>query len=145
MSPLLEETLTWVRSQIRPADARDVQTEEMKLDAALVARMTQGDDGEAFLMLLAKMSVLRPSLDPRLAGAASHDYAQRRTGENQLFGALIHYRDLAEHLERTDHDRPRQSFDFGWGGDAASDAGTAADPRFGGDAGWDPGGTVAGG
>ncbi|MGH7020741.1 MAG: hypothetical protein ACREEY_12710, partial [Brevundimonas sp.] len=85
------------------------------------------------------MSVLRPALDPRLHGSASHDYAQRRTGANSLFAALIFYRDLADKLERTTthgtQSEPRA------GSDAEPDAG---DERFTGADFWDPQGIVAG-
>lgn len=135
MTPLLEAILPWVRSQTKMVDPQpeDARGE----DARMVRRVLSSDDGPALLALLARMSVLQPPLDPVLSGAASHDYAQRRTGANQLFAALIFYRDLADKLdERTDHDRPQSR--------PGADAGTDpyADDRFGTDA-FDPEGLVA--
>ncbi len=139
MTPLLDAILPWVRSQIAEPPETLADEDARRADAQLVRRVLTSEDGPAFLELLAKLSVLRPPLDPSLSGAASHDYAQRRTGENQLFAALIFYRDLADQLERTDHDRRRQSFDFGWGGRDDANAGGGVDDER-----WDPSGTVAG-
>lgn len=135
MTPLLDAILPWVRSQTVPADPRP--EDKRAEDAQLVKRVLSGEDGAAFLTLLARMSVLLPALDPNLHGPASHDYAQRRTGANQLFAALIFYRDLADKLERTST--------HGTDPDARSDAEPdAGDERFTGADFWDPQGLVAG-
>lgn len=137
MTPLLDAILPWVRSQIVEADPRP--TDKQAADARMVKRVLSGDDGAAFLTLLANMSVLQPPLDPRLHGPASHDYAQRRTGANSLFAALIYYRDLADKLERTPAHGPERHPHAG----SAVDA-DAGDERFTGSDGWDPFGLVAG-
>ncbi|MFC5374740.1 hypothetical protein ACFPIF_19445 [Brevundimonas faecalis] len=134
MTPLLDAVLPWVRSQTREADPRP--DDKRAEDARMVKRVLSGEDGAAFLTLMARMSVLQPPLDPALSGGASHDYAQRRTGANSLFAALIFYRDLADKLERTSH---------GTDPDARSDADPdAGDERFTGSEYWDPQGLVAG-
>jgi hypothetical protein len=105
MSPLLTEIIAWVRSQtIEPPDSLAPE-DARRRDAATAARVLDDPANADFVELLAKLTVLRPPLDHRLAGPASHDYAQRRTGENGVFGALIFYRDLHAKLQRTDHDR----------------------------------------
>lgn len=135
MTPLLDAILPWVRSQTREADPRP--DDKRADDARLVKRVLSGEDGAAFLTLLARMSVLQPPLDPALSGAPSHDYAQRRTGANSLFAALIFYRDLADQLERT--------LTHGTDPDARRDADPdAGDERFTGADFWDPQGLVAG-
>jgi hypothetical protein len=154
VKPLIEHTLALVRSQTRrPTDADALQAE----DAAVITRIVSGEDGDRLLEILAKLTVLRPALDPSLSGAASHDYAQRRTGENGVFAALIHLIDVHDHLTRKDHapanpDDPELRPVFGWvdapglstGG--SERYGDAADPGSGDTAGglrFDPGGTVA--
>lgn len=141
MTPLIEQAVEWVRSQTAPIAPGQALPE----DARLVRRVLSGEDGARLLEVLAKITVLRPSLDPRLSGPASHDFAQRRVGENNVFAALIRLRDLADELERKPDDdhAERQPSVFGWSdadtrGDA--DAGSqGAEPwRF------DPGGAVAG-
>lgn len=139
MNPLLAETLNWVRSSKPAVDEREAQSAQKRQDAAMVRRVLISEDGEAFLMLLARLSVLRPALDPALHGPASHDYAQRRTGANSVFAAVVHYLDLSDLNEGTTHDRPR-SPDHA----ALADAGYALWDARATDAGWDDAGTVAG-
>lgn len=138
MTPLLDEILKWVRSQTKELDPAQPGFAE---DAAVVHRVLSGPDGEKFLAFLARLSVLRPALDPSLNGAASHDYAQRRTGENQFFAAIVRYRDLAETLERNpDHDRSSRA---GPGGLALTGTHDPADERFTGSE-FDPRGEIGG-
>lgn len=149
MSPLVEMAMGWVRSQIVDPPGADMIGDERRKEAAVVHRVLTGADGPALLEILAKTTVLRPALDPSLSGPASHDYAQRRTGENSVFATLIHLHDT--HLKLTEgtshgHHRPeRPAPVFGWS--AASDAAWRdANPGPGdGDAapGFDPGGAIA--
>lgn len=139
MSPLVLMAMDWVRSQIIEPPEASVVGDDRRAEAALVHRVLTGPDGPALLELLAKTTVLRPAINPSLHGSASHDYAQRRTGENNVFAALIHLHDT--HLKLTEgtfHDRSdradRPQPVFGWNAgnadaDACRDAGGGFDPR----------------
>lgn len=155
---LLEQVLAWTRSQLKPVELMTAEEKEAERPAALAAaRVLKSDAGRELLTVIASFTVLRPALDPRLSGPASHDYAQRRAGENQVFAALIHLLDLAADLERTSRDRSRNPDPdpapvFGWGGPASLFTDPDNDPRdrAGPDADFgqfefDPGGDIAGG
>lgn len=144
MSPLVEMTMEWVRSQIVPPPEASMIGDERRREAALVHRILTGPDGPALLEILAKATVLRPALDPSLSGPASHDYAQRRTGENNVFATLIHLHDTHLKLQeetaydRSDRaDRPKPV--FGWSAGNTEPGPGDARP----DAAFDPRGTVA--
>lgn len=138
MNALLTEIVKWVQSQTKEIDP---DTPGVADDAATVRRVLNGPDGAAFLLFVAKLTVLRPATDPSLDGPASHDFAQRRTGENNIFAALVRYRDLADNLERKpDHDRSSRP---GPGGLALAGARDPADERFTGSE-FDPRGEIAG-
>ena len=141
--------MAWVRSQLPDPGLRAL-TDQDRADASLAARMLRTADGEKLLEILARATVLRPPTDHRFSGPASHDFAQRRTGENAVFGVLVHLLDTHDHLTRKDHAPENPATPdvraFGWDDSPGlaryGDTGDAAD----GDAGpgiiFDPGGTI---
>jgi len=156
VNPLIAHVRTWVSSQLPDPGARGVLDQD-RLDAALMAKVMNGPDGLALLEVLARATVLRPPTDPRLSGAASHDFCQRRTGENAVFGVVVHLLDLHDHLQRTEtddrrHDRPAPV--FGWNDSPglagsyaprAEDAGDETRAETGGGDAFDPAGNIAAG
>lgn len=152
MTPLLAQTVEWVRSQL-PAPGHRALTDQDKADAALAARMLRTEDGMRLLEILARATVYRPPTDPRFAGEAARDFAMRRAGENGVFGVLVHLLDTHDHLTRKDHApenpaAPDLQPVFGWR-DPAPGLARWGDPAGGDDAGggggiaFDPGGTIA--
>ena len=151
MTPLLQQTMDWVRSQLPQPGYREL-TDQDKADAALAARMLRTHDGEQLLEIIARATVLRPATDPRFSGEAARDHAQRRTGENAIFGVLVHLLDTHDHLTRNDNapeklDDPDLQPVFGWRdpgpGLARYPGDTSAGDAEPGPIAFDPGGTVA--
>lgn len=146
MSPLVQQAMDWTRSQIVEPPEADTIGDERRAEAALVHRVISGPDGPALMEILAKITVLRPALDPRLSGSASHDYAQRRTGENNVFAALVHLHDTHLKQQGTQNGNRRSERPvpvFGWFDGPAVAGG---DPDTGnpvGDAAFDREGSVA--
>lgn len=121
MKPLIEHAMGWARAGIVSPDMMKPELLEAEREAAaVVARVLRGSEGEAFLEVMARLTVLRPPVDPGLNGPASHDFAQRRTGENSVFNALIHLLDTHDYLQKRKDHAPENPEDpavrpaFGW-------------------------------
>lgn len=147
MTDLLDEVCAWVRGGSVAPDSAHLTDTVMADDARLLGEAFTGEDGRRRLMIFARLTVLRPPVDHRLAGDGERlAYAQLRQGQDSIFAALVRYLDLHTENQRSPTDgperQPRHAFPFSHTG---SDAYAGTDERFT-DTGseWDPAGTIAG-
>jgi len=150
MTDLLDEVMAWVRAGSAPPDTAVLTDTVMGDDARLLAAAFTGEDGRKRLMLLARLTVLRPPVDHRLPDGPRQAYAEMRSGQDSIFAAVVRYLDLHAENQRTSHERShsadQRSAGFGWSTAGHAAVADAGDERFAdtGDGAFDPAGLVGG-
>ncbi|MGR6533125.1 hypothetical protein [Brevundimonas sp. RM1] len=135
---LLDEVCDWVRGGSR-VDAETLAAMTLHgEDARLIAEAFSGADGEKRLMILARMTVLRPPVDVTLPAGARDAYAQLRQGQDSIFAGVVRYLDIHTAQKRTEeHERSQSDLYAQPGAEPGSDDWSAPGA-------YDPGGLVAG-
>lgn len=104
----IAQALAWFQSgALRPGADMLGDSEEAAIARRVHACFHMFPD---VLQLIFRMTIFRPGVDHQLArGGPYENYAQLREGQDQVAAALLHYLDLHERLERTDHERRSRS------------------------------------
>lgn len=157
--PTLDDIFGWVKSGELASDPRAMvrASPEVRALAPVFKRLFSSADGKIVLETLANASVRRAGVDHRLSGQEYFSYAQLRQGQDQLFATIATYLEVAEELEKGDHDEHRDTpgrgpassgsfngYATGLDGDTAGERGDDGDDGGGdGPRGFDPNGEVA--
>ncbi|VTO14056.1 hypothetical protein [Brevundimonas vancanneytii] len=123
---LLDEVCDWVRGGSRVDEQTLAAMTLAAEDARLIAEAFSGSDGEKRLMILARMTVLRPPVDVTLPVGSRDAYAQLRQGQDSIFAGVVRYLDIHKAQKRNEENERASSEPY-------------AQPGA-----WDPGGLVAG-
>lgn len=139
---LLDEVCDWVRGGSRVDEETLAAMTLAAEDARLIAEAFTGSDGEKRLMILARMTVLRPAVDVTLPAETRDAYAQLRQGQDSIFAGVVRYLDIHNAQKRTEeHERsqsdPYAQFSAQPGDEPGSDDWSAP-------GGYDPGGLIGG-
>lgn len=102
--PLLEVALDWVRAGSTPLNDAELLKLGETEDARLLADAFTGEEGRKRLLIFARMTILRPSVDGRFPTAEGQSYAHERNGQNSIFAALVRYLDLHAASQRKPQD-----------------------------------------
>lgn len=126
---LLDEVCGWVRSGSRVDPETLAAMGAVSEDARKLAKVFMGDGGREALMILAKLTVLRPPVDVTLPADHQPAYAHLRQGQDSIFAAVVHYLDIEQARQRKEtHDRYDHSGDNHSGDARFSDDASAFDP-----------------
>ncbi|MCO8030122.1 hypothetical protein NI454_09175 [Brevundimonas diminuta] len=135
---LLDEVCDWVRGGSRVDEQTLAAMTLAAEDARLIAEAFSGSDGEKRLMILARMTVLRPPVDVTLPIGSRDAYAQLRQGQDSIFAGVVRYLDIHKAQKRNEENERASSEPYAQpGAEPGSD--DWSEPGA-----WDPGGLVAG-
>lgn len=139
---LLDEVCDWVRGGSRVDEETLAAMTLAAEDARLIAEAFTGSDGEKRLMILARMTVLRPAVDVTLPAGTRDAYAQLRQGQDSIFAGVVRYLDIHNAQKRTEEHERSQSDPYAQSGARPGDEPGSDDWSAPGA--FDPGGLVGG-